>query len=140
MCAGYLLSLLPTTLFLIGAVTALVELCRDLRSDLFVLVAVPAALAAALVYFSLKVPCYSTLKAFYASGIVVPLSFFGVMGWNVITRGRRRREVLIAILLLVWAMNSFASFWIYDSVADHICTALDLSADNKRDAALIEAR
>jgi len=140
MCAGYLLSLLPTALLLIGAVTASVELCRDLRSDLFVLVGVPAAVAAALIYFSLKVPCHSTVKAFYASGSLIPLGFFGVMGWNVITRGRRRREVLVAILLLVWAMNSFASFWIYDSVADHICAALDVSADNKRDAALIEAR
>src|SRR5215470_11562295 len=60
MCAGYLLSLLPTTLLLIGAVTASVELFRDLRSDLFVLVGFPAAVAAALVFFDLKVPSYGS--------------------------------------------------------------------------------
>jgi Flp pilus assembly protein TadD len=140
MCAGYLLSLLPTTLLLIGAVTASVELFRDLRSDLFVLVGLSAAVAAALVYFSLKVPCHSTVKAFYGSGALIPLAFFGAIGWKVITRGRRSREVLIGILLLIWAMNSFASFWIYNSVAAQICAAIHLSADKKRDAALTEAR
>jgi Flp pilus assembly protein TadD len=140
MCAGYLLSLLPTTLLLIGAVTASVELFRDLRSDLFVLVGLPAAVAAALVYLNLKVPCYASVKAFYGLGALIPLGFFGAVGWKVITRGRRRRELLIGILLLVWAMNSFASFWIYNSVADHICAAMHLRADKKRDAALTEAR
>ena len=139
MCAGYLLSLLPTTLLLIGAVTASVELFRNLRSDLFVLVGFPAAVAAALVFFNLKVPGYGSVKAFYGLGALIPLGFFGALGWNVITRGRRSRELPIGILLLVWAMNSFASFWIYDSVADHICAAIYLSADKKRDAALIEA-
>src|SRR5262249_27696949 len=71
---------------------------------------------------------------------IIPLAFFGVTGWNVITRGRRNREVLVGILLLVWAMNSFASFWIYDSEADHICAAIHLSENKKRDAALTEAR
>src|SRR5262249_19275553 len=106
----------------------------------FVLVGLPAAVAAALVYFSLKVPCHSTVKAFYESGALIPLGFFGLTGWTVITRGRRSLEVLIGILLLVWAMNSFASFWIYDSAAAEICAAMDLSEDKKRDAALTEAR
>src|SRR5262249_54102396 len=74
------------------------------------------------------------------SGALIPLGFFGLTGWTVITRGRRSLEVLIGILLLVWAMNSFASFWIYDSAAAHICAAMDLSADKKRDAALTEAK
>jgi len=140
MCAGYLLSLLPTTLLLIGAVTASVELFRDPRSNVLVLVGLPAAVAAALVYLNLKVPCYASVKAFYGLGALIPLGFFGVLGWNVITRKRRSWELLIGILLLVWAMNSLASFWIYDSVAGHICAAVDLLAEKKRDAALSEAR
>src|SRR5262249_33618445 len=139
MRAGYLLSLLPTTLLLIGAVIASVELFRDVRSDLSVLVGLPAAVAAALVYLNLKVPCYASVKAFYGFVALIPLGFFGALGWNVITRGRRSREMLIGILLLVWAMNSFASFWIYDSVANHIWVASHLLAEKERDAALTEA-
>ena len=37
-------------------------------------------------------------------------------------------------------MNSLASFWIYDSAAAHICAAIHLLAQKKRDAALTEAR
>jgi tetratricopeptide (TPR) repeat protein len=140
MCAGYLLSLLPTALLLIGAVIASVKLFREVRSDLFVLVGLPVALAAALVYLNLKVPCYASVKAFYGFVALIPLGFFGAVGWNAITRGRKSREMLIGILLLVWAMNSFASFWIYESVANRIGVASHLLAEKKRDAALTEAR
>lgn len=140
MCAGYLLSLFPTILLLIGAVIASVELFRNLRSDLLLLVGFPVAVAVALVFFNLKVPGYGSVKAFYGLSALIPLCFFGALGWNVITRGGRSWELPIGILLLVWAMNSFASFWIYDSVANHIWAAMDLQADEKRDAALIEAR
>src|SRR4029077_21074026 len=105
---------------LIGAVTAAVELFRDLRSDLFVLVGFPAAVAAALVFFNLKVPGYGSVKAFYGLGALIPLGFFGALVWKWITRGRRSRELPSGILLLVWAMNSFASFWLNDSVANPI--------------------
>ena len=140
MCAGYLLSLLPTTLLLIGAVTASMGLFRDLRSDLFVLVGFPAAVAAALIFFYLKVPNYGSVKAFYGLSALIPLGFFGALGWKVITRGRRSWQLAIGILVLVWAMNSFASFWIHDSEADHIWAAMDLRAEKKRDAAQSEAR
>ena len=63
MCAGYLLSLLPTTLLLIGAVTASVELFRDLRSDLFVLVG-SRPLWCGVSLFESQVPCYASVKAF----------------------------------------------------------------------------
>jgi Tfp pilus assembly protein PilF len=80
------------------------------------------------------------VKAFYGFVALIPLGFFGAVGWNAITRGRKSREMLIGILLLVWAMNSFASFWIYESVANRIGVASHLLAENKRDAALTEAR
>jgi protein O-mannosyl-transferase len=49
-------------------------------------------------------------------------------------------QLSIGILLVVWAMNSFASFWIYDPVAQHINTAMHLSINKKPDAALTEAK
>ena len=93
-----------------------------------------------LVYYNLKVPCYGSTKAFYGLSALVPLGFFAAVGWNVVTDGRKWRELTIAILLTVWAMNSFGSFWIYDPVAQHVVTAMHLWAGKKPDAALTEAR
>ena len=140
MCAGYLLSLLPTAFVLIGAVTALAQLFRDLRSDVFIMVGLCLTLAMALVYFNLKVPCYASVKAFYGLCAVIPLGFFVATGWNIVTRGSRLLQLSIGVLLVVWAMNSFASFWIYNPIAQHIYAAMRLSIDEKPEAALTEAK
>ena len=140
MCAGYLLSLLPTALLLIGAVTALAQLFRDLRSDVFIMVGLCLTLAVALLYFNLKVPCYASVKAFYGLCAVIPLGFFVATGWSIVTRGSRVLKSSIGVLLVVWAMNSFASFWIYNSVAQHIYAAMRRSMDEKPEAALTEAK
>jgi len=140
MCAGYLLSLLPTAFVLIGAVTALAQLFRDLRSDVFIMVGLCLALAMALVYFNLKVPCYASVKAFYGLCAVIPLGFFVATGWNIVTCGSRLLQLSIGVLLVVWAMNSFASFWIYNPIAQHIYAAMRLSIDEKPEAALTEAK
>ena len=140
MCAGYLLSLLPTLLLLIGVIASLWQLFRELRSDIFIFVGLSLAVAMALVYYNLKVPCYGSAKAFYGLSALVPLGFFAAIGWNVVTDGRKWRQLPIAILLAVWAMNSFGSFWIYDPVAQHVITAMHLSVAKKPDAALAEAK
>jgi len=140
MCAGYLLSLLPTALLLIGAVAASLQLFRDLRPDVFIMLGLCLALTMALVYFNLKVPCYASVKAFYGLCALIPLGFFAALGWNLVTRGSRVLQLSIGILLLVWAMNSFASFWIYNPVAQHTDAAMHLSINRKPDAALAEAK
>jgi tetratricopeptide (TPR) repeat protein len=140
MCAGYLLSLFPATLLLVGAVAALIQLFRDLHSDVFIMLGLCLALAMALIYFNLKVPCYASVKAFYGLGALIPLGFFCANGWNSVTRGSRALQLTVGIPLVVWAMNSFASFWIYDQAAQHINTARRLSINKKPDAALTEAK
>jgi len=42
--------------------------------------------------------------------------------------------------LVVWAMNSFASFWIYNPVAQHFYAAMHLSSHGKPETALTEAK
>ena len=117
MCAGYLLSLLPTLLLLVGAITSSWELFREPRSDIFIFVGLCLAVAMALVYYNLRVPCYGSAKAFYGMSALVPLGFFAAVGWNLVTDGKKWRQLPVAILLAVWAMNSFGSFWIYDPVS-----------------------
>jgi tetratricopeptide (TPR) repeat protein len=140
MCAGYLLSLLPALLLLIGVIASLWQLFRELRTDMFVFVGLSIAVATALVYYNLKVPCYGSAKAFYGLSALLPLGFFAAVGWNVVTDGRKWCQLAIAILLAVWAMNSFGSFWIYDPVAQHVTTATHLSVAKKPDTALAEAK
>lgn len=140
MCAGYLLSVLPALLLLIGLIASLWQLFRELRTDILIFVGLSLAVATALVYYNLKVPCYGSAKAFYGLSALVPLGFFAATGWNVVTDGRKWRQLPIAILLAVWAMNSFGSFWIYDPVAQHVITATHFSVAKNLDAALAEAK
>src|SRR5438046_8437338 len=140
MSAGYLLSLLPTLLLLVGVMTSLWQLFREPRSHIFIFVGFSLAVALGLIYYNLKVPCYGSTNAFYGLSALVPLGFFAAVGWNVVTDGRKWRQLPIAILLAVWAMNSFGSFWIYDPVAQNVITAMHLSVAKKPDAALAEAK
>src|SRR5438045_5020542 len=140
MCGGYILSLLPMGLLLTGGIAASLQLFRELRAEIFIMLGLCLALATALVYFNLKVPCYASVKAFYGLCALIPLGFFAALGWNLVTRGSRVLQLSIGILLLVWAMNSFASFWIYNPVAQHIDAAMRLSINRKPDAALAEAK
>src|SRR5205814_6546729 len=110
------------------------------RSDIFSFLWVSLAVALGLIYYNLKVPCYGSTKAFYGLSALVLLDLFAAVGWNVVTDGRKWRQLTIAILLTVWAMNSFGSFWIYDPVAQHVITAMHLWAGKKPDAALGEAK
>ena len=73
MCAGYLLSLLPTLLLLIGVIASLWQLFRELCTDVFILLGLSLAVATALVYYDLEVPCYGSAKAFYGLSALVPL-------------------------------------------------------------------
>ena len=51
------------------------------------------------------------------------------------TRGRRILRRALGILLLVWAINSFASFWVVRSASQQVYVALRLEFEQKLDAA-----
>jgi Flp pilus assembly protein TadD len=46
---------------------------------------------------------------------------------------------VLGVLLLIWAINSFASFWIIRSPAQHVFAGLKLGSARQLDAALVEA-
>lgn len=138
--AGYLLSLLPAALLLIGAGVSTLELLRHHRSDTFVLVGLFWAMVFALIYFNLKVPCYASVKSFYALAVLVPLSSFGAIGWTIITRGRKSLQVVAGILLVIWALNSFFSVWVYHSAEQHARMALRFEDGHNFETALLEAQ
>ena len=118
MAAGYLLALAPALVLLSGLVAALLRFFRRPTAELFVLLGLPAAVGFGMVYMSLKVPSYAQAKAFYGLCLLVPLGFFGAVGWEVLTRGRRLRQYVLGVVLLVWLMNCVAAMWIRGGSAE----------------------
>jgi tetratricopeptide (TPR) repeat protein len=139
MVAGYLWALIPTALILTGAVAAIVRFIRKPSSELFVLLGFCAVLVLGLIFMTLKVPSYAQAKAFYGLSALTPLCFFGALGWETLTRGSRRLRFVLGMLILVWAMNSFATYWIVPSVAQHLYAAKALGIQGKIDHAAAEA-
>jgi len=139
MAAGYLWALIPTTLILVGVGVAIVQFIRRPSSELFLLISFSLVIALGLIFMSLKVPIYAIVKAFYALSALTPLCFFGTLGWETLTHGRARFRFAIGTLLVVWAMNSFATYWIVPSVPQHLYAVKTLGPQGKIDRAAAEA-
>ena len=136
---GYLWALIPTMLIVIGAVVASIQFVRKPSSELFLLLGFSAVLVLGLIFMTLKIPSYAQAKAFYALSAITPLCFFGALGWETLTHGSERLRFVLGTLLLVWALNSFTTYWITSSVAQHLYAARALATSDKVDRANAEA-
>jgi hypothetical protein len=139
MAAGYLWALIPTALILTGTGLAILQFIRKPSSELFVLLGLSAVIFFSLIFMTLKVPSYAQAKAFYGLSSLTPLCFFAVLGWETLTRGRARLQFALGALILVWAMNSCATYWIVPSVAQHLYAARALTTQDQIDRAVVEA-
>jgi tetratricopeptide (TPR) repeat protein len=136
---GYLWSLIPTALVLIGAVVAIVRFIRKPSSQLFLLLGFSAVIVLGLIFMTLKVPSYAQAKAFYGLSALAPLCFFGALGWETLTRRNECVRFVLGMLILAWAMNSFATYWIVPSVSQHLYAAKALGTQGNIDRANAEA-
>jgi tetratricopeptide (TPR) repeat protein len=139
MVAGYLWALIPIAVILTGAVAAILQFIRKPSSELFVLLCFCAGIVLGLIFMTLKVPSYAQVKAFYGLSALTPLCFFGALGWQTLTNRSERLRIVLNALILVWAINSFATYWIVPSVAQHLYTAKALATQGKIDSAVAEA-
>lgn len=137
--AGYLWALIPTVLILVGVIVAIIRFVRKPSSELFLLLGFSAVLVLGLIFMTLKIPSYAQAKAFYALSAITPLCFFGALGWERLTNASQRLRFAIAALVLVWAMNSFATYWITPSVGQHLYAARALATYDKIEGANAEA-
>jgi tetratricopeptide (TPR) repeat protein len=137
--AGYLWALIPTGLIVIGAVVAIIQFVRKPSSELFLFLGFSAVLMLGLIFMTLKIPSYAQAKAFYALSAITPLCFFGALGWETLTHGSERLRFVLGTLVLVWAINSFATYWITLSVAQHLYAAEALATRGQIDPAVVEA-
>jgi tetratricopeptide (TPR) repeat protein len=92
-----------------------------------------------LIFMTLKIPSYAQAKAFYALSAIMPLCFFGALGWETLTHWNRRLRFVLGTLILVWAMNSFTTYWILPSVAQHLYASEALATEGQIDRAVVEA-
>jgi len=139
MAAGYLWAIMPATLVLVGVAVAMVQFIRKPSCELFLLLGFCAVVVIGLIFMTLKVPSYAQAKAFYGLSALTPLCFFGALAWETLTHGRALLRFILGTLLFVWAMNSFATYWIVPSVPQHLYAVKALGSQGKIDRAAAEA-
>lgn len=125
--AGYLWALIPMALIVIGAVVATIQFVRKPSSEFFLLLGFSAVLVLGLILMTLKIPSYAQAKAFYALSAITPLCFFGALGSETLTHRSKPLRFILGTLVLVWALNSFATYWITPSVGQHLYAARALA-------------
>jgi len=139
MMAGYLLALIPTAFILTGAVVAIIQFIRKPSSELFLLLGFGAVLVLGMIFMTLKIPSYAQAKAFYGLSGLTPLCFFGALGWQTVTRRNECVRFVLGMLVLAWAMNSLATYWIVPSVSQHLYAANAFGTQGNIDRANAEA-
>lgn len=99
MSSTYLLALPATVLGCIGALRAMVMALKDanlrVRLALSFLLAITAVVLSATAYYTLKVPVYSTVKAFYGLMLLGPLAVFLALGFEEVERHLLSPRLLI---------------------------------------------
>jgi tetratricopeptide (TPR) repeat protein len=139
MAAGYLWALVPTVLVFVGIGIAIIRFIREPSAELFLLLAFFVIVALGLTFMTLKIASYAQAKAFYGLSSLSSLCFFGALGWEAATHSRSVLRLIIGALLLVWAMNSLATFWIIPSVPQHLYAVRVLGQQGKIERAAAEA-
>ncbi len=139
MAAGMLLALLPTAIILTGLAVCLRRFFRRPGPVWFLLLGIPLASFAALVYLNLKVPYANLVKAFYCLIALLPICVFGSVGWDVLYRHARGFRPVLCVVFGVWALNAYASYWIRgETYATHYVRGYDYSQNNRYEDAIKE--
>ena len=138
MIGGYWLALLPTLLVTVGTAVALYRFARLPSPEWFLLLGLPATIALAFIFMTLRVASYAQVKAFYGLSAIVPFSCFGVIGWQLLAARWHISRLPVGALLIFLSVNSFASFWIPASAGQHIYVAIRSISQSQSDRAVSE--
>jgi tetratricopeptide (TPR) repeat protein len=131
MAVGYWLALVPTVAVLAGLIAAVVNFIRRPTAEWFLLLGFSGLLMWALAYMSLVIPAH--VKAFYMLSALVSFGAFGALGADLFARRWTLLRHIACILLGLWAINSFACFWISRSSTIAVIRRADQLVENKRD-------
>ena len=128
LAAGMLLALLPTSAILLGGAWGLARLIRAPRPAGLMIAGTAGLGSFALVLFSLKVPAYAQVKAFYALPALGAFCVALALGADLAAgsaRGWRAR--IVFALLGLFAASAYATYWIDAGDARAYARPLDLA-------------
>jgi tetratricopeptide (TPR) repeat protein len=112
MAAGYWISLAVSLLFIIGAALLLARLMGQIRAEWFLVLGMVCLFGFGLLWMNLLLPSYAQAKAFYALPALLPFSAVVAVGWDWLRQRHRVAGVSVWVLLLVWSMTAYTSFWV----------------------------
>jgi hypothetical protein len=108
--AGAWLGLVPLALILLGVARAVGRLRRGLGDPIVLAAGTVGLYVAALLWLSLRVPTYSTLKASYTLGLLPCYGVLAAAGFELLAR-RGWLRVPVAALLACWAVFAYAAYF-----------------------------
>src|SRR5439155_1197552 len=137
MAAGYLFALVPAAAIVIGLAILLIRFLREPQPEDLLVLGTALLCGLLLFYFSLKVPAYSSAKAFYAAGALVSLCVAGATGWDFLVAKARRLGLVLYAALGLWALNTYLAFWIEQAApATGALIVRGLASQGRHDLAL----
>ncbi len=117
MAPGCWLAIGPMLAILAGAGWSLWRFVRQPTPERLILNGLGFGFALAVAYMDLKVPCYGQLKAFYGLVALLPVCAFGAEAWDAAGRKKPWAAGLLGAVLGMWALTSFATYWISPAAA-----------------------
>jgi tetratricopeptide (TPR) repeat protein len=133
MAVGYWLALAPAIAVGVGSIVALVKFLRRPSPEWLLLLGLGFLTALAVIYMSIAVPYQCMVKAFYGLCALVPLCAFGACGLDALCRWSGKLRPAVCILFGLWAINSYAAFWISrSSVAASLSRARSLWKEGRQ--------
>jgi len=142
MSVGYLLAIVPSICLLAGFAVVLARTLRRFDVAWMMLMAIFVGVMGAIVLLTLRVPHFGSAKAFYALMTLTPFCALAVVGIDALSFGNRLAWRVITGLLVVVALNSYASYWVRTSdpaARTVIAARLFDMRDYKRAEALLQS-
>lgn len=110
--AGYLLAVPMTLLLALGLFVMLRKFFVQPDAPTAFLLLTAFFTAAFMLFWTLKSPNFSSVKAFFGLMAAVPLCAFAAWGMDLIGSHSKWLRCAAYVLFGVWAMNAYASYWI----------------------------
>jgi Flp pilus assembly protein TadD len=112
MSAGYWVSLGVSLLVTIGAALVLASILRQPCGEWLLVFGMLSSFSVGLIWITVVLPYYAQSRASYALPALLPFSALAALGWDWLRRRRRAVGSAVWVLLLVWAMTVYTSFWV----------------------------
>jgi tetratricopeptide (TPR) repeat protein len=112
MNAGYWAGLGISLLLIIGAALVLARLIHQARGEWLLVLSMVCGFSLWLLWINLVWPCIANAKAFYAFPALLPFSALVAVGWDWLRQRHRALGSAVWVLLLVWSMTVYTSFWV----------------------------